>query len=52
MNTTITFTINPIPRNVASRPMSMLAAALEARSIDREPTNGEGLRVVAFGGPP
>ncbi len=48
MNTTITFTINPIPRNVASKPMSLLTAALVARSIAWEPTSGERVRVVAF----
>jgi hypothetical protein len=48
MNTTITFTIKPIPRNVTSRPMSVLTAALAGRSIACKPSNGDGPRVVAF----
>jgi|HubBroStandDraft_6_1064221.scaffolds.fasta_scaffold552829_3 hypothetical protein len=66
MNTTITFTTTPIPMNVASRPTSLLKAAVVARSMTiselgaslqcvqrrlvMEPTNGEGQRVVAFKG--
>src|SRR5689334_9849836 len=44
--TKITFTITPIPPNVAMRPMSTLTALLSARTIAAKPTSAPWRRIV------